>query len=235
MSSGNTTKYLQYAIGEIILVVIGILIALSINNWNQERINQIDKKEMLSKLHSEFKANLNILFDFRDEEDRAFNAMIVLINLVGASEKELAKHNLDSLFFQSFPSNELAFASNAINNILQNGGLNLFKDEKINELLYQWNALDEIRKKRLDKLDNWNNDQLLPYLKSYISFREMDNNANYKWAGKSKVKPNYYPLFQKVEFENLLDNSLWLHQQIIERLAESELLINQIIKLTGSK
>ena len=30
----NTSKYLKYAIGEIVLVVIGILIALQINNWN---------------------------------------------------------------------------------------------------------------------------------------------------------------------------------------------------------
>lgn len=34
LSDGNTGKYLKYAIGEIVLVVIGILIALSINNWN---------------------------------------------------------------------------------------------------------------------------------------------------------------------------------------------------------
>ena len=40
----KTSKYFKYAIGEIILVVIGILIALSINNWNQDRLNQIEKK-----------------------------------------------------------------------------------------------------------------------------------------------------------------------------------------------
>ena len=34
MSENKTGKYLKYAIGEIVLVVIGILIALSINNWN---------------------------------------------------------------------------------------------------------------------------------------------------------------------------------------------------------
>jgi hypothetical protein len=58
----------------------------------------------------------------------------------------------------------------------------------------------------------------------------MDNNANLRWTGKSKVKPDYYPLFQKVEFENLLDNSLWLHQQIIERIYETDLLIDKIIE-----
>lgn len=37
MENGKTGKYFKYAIGEIVLVVIGILIALSINNWNEER------------------------------------------------------------------------------------------------------------------------------------------------------------------------------------------------------
>ena len=37
LGEGNTGKYLKYAIGEVILVVIGILIALSINNWNESR------------------------------------------------------------------------------------------------------------------------------------------------------------------------------------------------------
>jgi len=37
MSEGKTKKYLLYALGEILLVVIGILIALSLNNWNEER------------------------------------------------------------------------------------------------------------------------------------------------------------------------------------------------------
>ena len=37
LSEGKTSKYLKYAIGEIVLVVVGILIALQINNWNEER------------------------------------------------------------------------------------------------------------------------------------------------------------------------------------------------------
>jgi uncharacterized membrane protein YidH (DUF202 family) len=41
---GKTTKYFKYAIGEIILVVIGILIALQINNWNENKqLNQARK------------------------------------------------------------------------------------------------------------------------------------------------------------------------------------------------
>ena len=40
LTENRLGKYLLYAIGEILLVVIGILIALSINNWNEERKNE---------------------------------------------------------------------------------------------------------------------------------------------------------------------------------------------------
>ncbi|MCB0461577.1 MAG: hypothetical protein R2816_05445 [Flavobacteriaceae bacterium] len=232
METGKTGKYLKYAIGEIILVMIGILLALQVNNWNQDRLNTIEKKELLSKLHFEFKSNKKAIETFRIAEDKAMSSSIELINLVGATKQELSKHNLDSLFFESFPANELAFANNAVNDIVQNGHLNLFKDEEITTLLYQWNSLSEIRKTRFEKLDLWNNEQFIPFLLPFISMREMDKYSNYKWTGKSKVKPDYYPLFQKVEFENLLDNSLWLHQQIVERLNETEKLIDEIINAT---
>jgi len=43
-------KYSRYAIGEIVLVVIGILIALQINNWNEEKKNKAFEKEILEQL-----------------------------------------------------------------------------------------------------------------------------------------------------------------------------------------
>ena len=49
IASGATRKYIYYAIGEIALVVIGILVALSINNWNQERLDR-KKEQMLLML-----------------------------------------------------------------------------------------------------------------------------------------------------------------------------------------
>jgi hypothetical protein len=55
LSEGKTGKYLKYAIGEIILVVIGILIALQINNWNETRIQSIAEKEFISSLKYDLK------------------------------------------------------------------------------------------------------------------------------------------------------------------------------------
>ena len=55
LSENRFSKYLIYAIGEIILVVIGILIALQINNWNQAKKNSQKELYLLEQLQKEFK------------------------------------------------------------------------------------------------------------------------------------------------------------------------------------
>ncbi len=58
LSEGKTGKYFKYAIGEIILVVIGILIALSINNWNEGRKEIEQEQTILKQLKTDYEANL---------------------------------------------------------------------------------------------------------------------------------------------------------------------------------
>ncbi|GAA4806876.1 DUF6090 family protein [Litoribaculum gwangyangense] len=53
LSEGKTGKYLKYAVGEIVLVVIGILIALGINNWNENRKTDIRLKDSLVALKND--------------------------------------------------------------------------------------------------------------------------------------------------------------------------------------
>tara|TARA_R110000765_G_scaffold127959_4_gene226036 strand:+ start:1095 stop:1838 length:744 start_codon:yes stop_codon:yes gene_type:complete len=57
MEKNKTGKYLKYAIGEIILVMIGILLALQVNNWNQQRIAAQKEQLLLEALHDEFVEN----------------------------------------------------------------------------------------------------------------------------------------------------------------------------------
>ncbi|WP_090295316.1 DUF6090 family protein [Flagellimonas zhangzhouensis] len=56
------SKYLLYALGEIILVVVGILIALQLNNWSQENKDRQREQLILKQLNSEFRNNKD-LFD----------------------------------------------------------------------------------------------------------------------------------------------------------------------------
>ncbi|MGZ0016360.1 DUF6090 family protein [Yeosuana sp. AK3] len=59
LSEGKTTNYLKYAIGEIVLVVIGILIALQINNWNENRKEKIQERKVLVELKKSLENNCN--------------------------------------------------------------------------------------------------------------------------------------------------------------------------------
>lgn len=57
LAEGKTTNYLKYAIGEIVLVVIGILIALQINNWNENKKERKQEHKVLTELLSSLENN----------------------------------------------------------------------------------------------------------------------------------------------------------------------------------
>jgi len=63
LTENKFSKYLIYAIGEIILVVIGILIALSLNNWNESRKNEIIKQQLIEDLIVELQSSRVIIND----------------------------------------------------------------------------------------------------------------------------------------------------------------------------
>ena len=61
LSEGKTGKYLKYALGEIVLVVIGILIALSINNWNEDRKNQLKETVYLEGIKTDLEWDIKYI------------------------------------------------------------------------------------------------------------------------------------------------------------------------------
>ena len=79
MKKNKTGKYFKYAIGEIILVVIGILIALSINNWNEKRKDKNSALEYHQRLIEDLER-----VNERSENiaDRAFQTMTAIIESV---------------------------------------------------------------------------------------------------------------------------------------------------------
>ena len=71
----NTAKYLLYAVGEILLVMIGILLALQVNNWNEERKERVKERNILIEISNDLEANLRSLrstinFDIRTNTSR---------------------------------------------------------------------------------------------------------------------------------------------------------------------
>jgi uncharacterized membrane-anchored protein YhcB (DUF1043 family) len=86
LSENKFSKYLIYAIGEIILVVIGILIALQINNWNESRKQAKNEKEFIISLKKDLK------------QDKAFIEMVIEHNEPRAGAYEILNNDLQNLY-----------------------------------------------------------------------------------------------------------------------------------------
>lgn len=233
MQKSKTGKYFKYAIGEIILVVIGILIALQINNWNNERLNKLDADVAKKNLHNEFIKNQNILDISREHNQNALEACLSLINLIGANKKELAQHNLDSLFNSSLKAEFYFPTRSSLDNILQTGSMKLIESEELKNTLQTWIASLEQMKSYKEVQTNWQNNQYTPFLLNTVSFRQMDIYNQTAWSGKSKISTDYYSIFQSIQLENLLDNNLFLIELTISQLNGLETLQHTIIDLTG--
>jgi len=76
-------KYMRYAIGEIILVVIGILIALQINNWNEHRKGVIEETIILKNLIEDLKADIkgyNKSIDWLKARQGSVDSVLMFLN-----------------------------------------------------------------------------------------------------------------------------------------------------------
>ncbi|MCB0541656.1 MAG: hypothetical protein KDE33_29385, partial [Bacteroidetes bacterium] len=89
LSEGKTVKYLKYALGEIILVVIGILIALQFNNWNENRKNDKIEENYLISLKDEFEFNKQNLTTTVNLNDRNANFGLRILKHTGPHEPEI--------------------------------------------------------------------------------------------------------------------------------------------------
>jgi len=94
MEQNKTTRYFKYAIGEIILVVIGILIALGINNWNNNRLDDNRNQELLAKLTNELNLNIKRAI-FIDTTASSFSSRAVYTDsLIKILDKGIEKKHL---------------------------------------------------------------------------------------------------------------------------------------------
>jgi hypothetical protein len=80
METGKTGKYFKYAIGEIILVVIGILIALQINNWNEQRKDKVKEQILLKQLQEDYQSNLLQLEEKMATREKMLISAVQLLN-----------------------------------------------------------------------------------------------------------------------------------------------------------
>ncbi|MGB5321955.1 DUF6090 family protein, partial [Lutimonas sp.] len=83
-------KYMRYAIGEIVLVVVGILIALQINNWNEERQLKESVKVYLNRLVEDLNNDVKFLYYEKSSQQFRYHCMQQLLKYAGLPANQMA-------------------------------------------------------------------------------------------------------------------------------------------------
>ena len=127
LNEGKTGKYLKYALGEIVLVVIGILIALQINNWNENRKLENSKVKLMLAIKKELSINLETLEDYKNGIYESNNKFNTVLNF-SAGETTLPVDSLRQYLSQMVYHITLSFLSTVQEEAVSSGKFELLSD-----------------------------------------------------------------------------------------------------------
>ncbi|MBN3520965.1 hypothetical protein JYB62_13230 [Algoriphagus lutimaris] len=240
LRESKVTRYLIYALGEIILVTIGILIALQINTWNTNRLERIQEQAVLKQLKEEFESNLEqIDLKIALRDNIISNATEVLHYI--DSKMEVSK---DTLFQKMSPIVMAPTFDPIQNDILQSEKIQLIRNEQLRRILANWPTyVTELKEQEEEWVKIYNN-FTSPYLIEIGLSRDLnlyfyDNPKNLKYLmdinnskeislSNSKRSPSVMEILNDIKIEGILSNAVLIN---IGVNWESETLRDKILKI----
>ncbi|MBC2838150.1 hypothetical protein [Robiginitalea sp. SC105] len=178
LSEGNTGKYLKYAIGEVILVMIGILLALQVNNWNTERIERKKESDYLDHIHKEFLLNRAQLDTVVAYHFTVYNNATKILDIPPG---DIASANKDSLSFyisQTFHNYTFNPHQSTVNSLTNTSSFEILTNLELRELLQNWDELVKDYKEEEMISRDYSFDEYFPYFGKHISYLSFSNNTN---------------------------------------------------------
>lgn len=155
LNEGKTINYLKYAIGEIVLVVIGILIALAVNNWNQQKKDRKLGKDLLSRIRADlvqdtiyFRKTINQNKLLREEIKDLLSKLYQGVNSIEQVQEMSAVY--DKALDQIFLIND-----NTYKNMISSGTLGLIENEKLKEDIIDLYSEYDQKKELLTAINQW--------------------------------------------------------------------------------
>ncbi len=165
------SKYLIYAIGEIVLVVIGILIALQINNWNENKKTKIKELKILRELSSDLTQNLddiNINLLYLSDSQKSNEIILYFIENNIPYNDSLNYHFSNLYPFTTFNVNQTTYES------LKQMGLYLISNDSLRisiSDLYANQYTKYIKFEDMYMIENYNNFIKPLYISEFISLK----------------------------------------------------------------
>jgi hypothetical protein len=228
----KTSKYFKYAIGEIVLVVFGILIALSINNWNIGRIEKDKEKAIIANLHTEFKENLKDLESIQLKLNTGIDACKRIFNLFQEDVSTYKTKSIDSLLSLSLTSPSWKPSEFVLNDLKNSGGLSKLSNNELKKLLFRWSRLfNEIKETNYEI--EFTANEYIKFIKDNGSLRNIDASHptfNYK---RSSLQIDNVKLLQNFKFENYMDDKLFMLIEAKTQFQSANEFIQKILKATS--
>lgn len=218
INENNLKRYIAYAIGEILLVVLGILIALQINNWNEKRIN----KNIEEKLLIELKENLETNIERLQNEIHNENKSIFAINYVVDHIDQRKPHNdsINTIFRQSFRAYDIVLSSSAYESIKSKGFEIILSDSLSKEIIDLFDVkYTNLISETVRLEDQFWPSSVLPIL-----------HTHFRWEGESTIIPvNYEALLNDQSYINMITNRRHFRIQAIKNKSESLLATESLL------
>ena len=235
LEGGRTSKYLLYAIGEIALVVIGILIAIGLNNWRQEKQNDREVSLMLHNLKAEFLYNQS---DLEAKLELVQNSVVSTKHLLSMMNTKIKvdPELVDSLLSRSFVYGSFNPRKGATDVLINSGKLNLVKSNQLRTLIASWKGMVEDAAGMEKPLEQVELNQFYPYLQRHASITSFVHTYHpfqpKSELPKSKFQVDNRDIFQDVEFENILSLLLEFQSGSRDKYKGLQPIVIQILKLT---
>jgi hypothetical protein len=141
LKTNSFGTYFLYATGEVLLIVLGILIALWVDNWNSERLEKEREQFYLAELESEFRSSRAKLVNLIQANEQSYHRAREIADVMARAGKGLDEAGFSRLLFRAF-SDEIVYNPNTsvLEELINSGRLEYLSNKDLRGHLTSWSS-----------------------------------------------------------------------------------------------
>lgn len=237
INRNDLKRYTAYAFFEITLVVIGILIAVMINDWNESRKERRVEQLLLTALNKEMAANYAFLTTVIHYQEISRDASFKLLKIYSSDYKKYKASALDSLFGAVQWAWSFEPKVSVLNSIKTAGKLDVIRDENIKAFITSFEESTKGAQSISLFMRDFMRNQYVPSVSRFVSQRNRVRHLGFSEVADSRFPAAYPALFNDREVESHLTyvyvwrkDEVYILKNIQEELKKSMDLVSRALQ-----